>query len=57
MGPQYNVAQALLQENNLIGKDEIEGLVQYVTNENRNFGGMKYGETCMNPAISLKIKA
>ena len=56
MGPQYNVAQALLQENNLIGKDEIEGLVQYVTNENKNFGGMKFGKTCMNPAISLKIK-
>jgi len=56
MGPQYNVAQALLEQSGILNNNESEKLSHYLVQENKNFGGLHFGNTCVNPEINLNFK-
>jgi L-asparaginase II len=55
MGPQYNVAQALLALNGLLSEDEMNALYDFMEVENKNFGGLTVGHTSINRDINLTI--
>lgn len=55
MGPQYNVAQRLLENTGLLHSETCELLAKYITEEQKNFGGMHTGETTVSKEISFKI--
>lgn len=54
MGPQYNVAQAVLEQLGLLDADSIQALHCYLEFENKNFGGICTGETKMCDDFSVK---
>ncbi|MDP2176292.1 MAG: asparaginase [Bacteroidota bacterium] len=45
MGPQYNVAQHIVEKLNILSEDDNESLKHYIQFENKNFGGMLTGIT------------
>lgn len=45
MGPQYNVAQAIVEKMQILSEADNATLHHYIANENKNFGGMVTGET------------
>lgn len=55
MGPQYTIAQALLNQSGLLSKDESSKLKTYVEQENYNFGGIVCGNTSYNKEINLNL--
>lgn len=57
MGPQYNVAQALLEHLQLLGTEEAQQLTTYLETDIRNWSGIKTGSTHVTPIIqSLNIQ-
>jgi hypothetical protein len=45
MGPQYNVAQAIVEKMQLFSEADNATLHHYIATENKNFGGIVTGET------------
>ncbi|MBL7812273.1 MAG: asparaginase [Bacteroidetes bacterium] len=57
MGPQYNVAQQLLQSLGLISASEAEALKQWLVNENRNYAGNVTGQTVTTSVLEHIVLA
>jgi L-asparaginase II len=55
MGPQYNVAQQVLEQLGLLNEEEKLALHPYLLNENRNFAGNVTGETLTTSELELKL--
>ena len=53
MGPQYNVAQAIVEQLNLLAPEAIASLRHYVVQENKNFGGLSTGYTKVSAHVSI----
>lgn len=51
MGPQYNIAQQVLQSLNLLTESEITRLGSYLENENRNYAGNVTGYTLVTSQL------
>jgi L-asparaginase II len=51
MGPQYNVAQALLEQLNLLEPEEAQALSSYLELDIRNWSGMHTGSTRVTAVI------
>ena len=52
MGPQYNVAQQVLEQLGLLNNEEKMALHPYLINQNRNFAGNFTGETLTTPILA-----
>lgn len=52
MGPQYNIAQAVLEQLNVLSPTANKILHHYVRHENKNFGGMVTGETHVSKVLA-----
>jgi L-asparaginase II len=52
MGPQYNVAQAMIEKLGILSETSIKILHHYVDHENKNFGGLVTGETRVSNVLS-----
>lgn len=55
MGPQYNIAQSVIEQLNIFDEDCNAQLREYVTHENKNFGGMVTGETTVSTEVKLNL--
>jgi L-asparaginase II len=55
MGPQYNVAQSLLEQSGLLSVEESKHLHKFALQENKNFGGLNVGEIRVNKQVNLNI--
>lgn len=55
MGPQYNIAQAVIEQLGILSKEANESLRQYVHHENKNFGGLVTGETNVSETIKIRL--
>lgn len=55
MGPQYNVAQAVLEQLGVLPPESVETLRHYVRFENLNFGGMVTGETDVSVLLKDRL--
>ncbi len=55
MGPQYNVAQAVIEQLGLLSAEQNTRLHHYVVNETRNFGGLLTGETRASVNVDVKL--
>lgn len=51
MGPQYNVAQSLLETLNLVSEEEASKLQGYLESEIRNWAGLTTGKTQVTPIV------
>lgn len=56
MGIQYVISQKLLEDSNLISKEQASKLEKYVHSETKNFGGLTVGKIKPNPDIDFGIK-
>ena len=54
MGPQYNIAQALIEQLSILDQTAINSLRHYVVQENKNFGGLSTGYTKVSASVLLK---
>ncbi len=55
MGPQYNVAQAIIENLGILSKESCNELQKYKEQENKNFGGLQTGVTCVCSELNTKI--
>lgn len=55
MGPQYNVAQAIIEQLGILSDTCNNELKQYIVQENKNFGGLVTGETKVSHNVELKL--
>jgi L-asparaginase II len=55
MGPQYNIAQSIVEQLNILSEESNATLRHYVKHENRNFGGLVTGETKVSEKLELKF--
>ncbi len=55
MGPQYNVAQSILEQLNIFSPEQTEKLREYVHQENKNFGGLVTGETTVSATFKVTL--
>ena len=57
MGPQYNVAQTVIEQLGILSAEKNERLRHYVAFENKNFGGLTTGETkaCASVKVNLRL--
>jgi L-asparaginase II len=55
MGPQYNVAQSVIEQLGILSSEQNKKLHGYVLQETKNFGGLLTGETrtCLNVKVVL----
>jgi L-asparaginase II len=56
MGPQYNIAQAVIEQLHVLSDDANSLLRNYVEQENKNFGGMLTGETLVSANVKVVLK-
>jgi len=56
MGPQYNIAQAVIEQLHVLSDDANSSLRNYVEQENKNFGGMLTGETLLSANVKVVLK-
>lgn len=56
MGPQYNVAQALLIALGLLSEEEADQLKGYLVNDNRNYAGNMTGTTEISHELAQNLK-
>lgn len=55
MGPQYNIAQAVIEQLGILSDEANESLRQYVHHENKNFGGLVTGDTNVSETIKISL--
>ncbi len=53
MGPQYNIAQSIIEQLGILSDASNQELRQYVRQENKNFGGLVTGETKVSTNVQL----
>ncbi len=53
MGPQYNIAQSIIEQLGLLTDANNARLRHYVKHENRNFGGLVTGETYVSAELNI----
>ena len=53
MGPQYNVAQAVIEQLGILSAEQNKKLHGYVIQETKNFGGLVTGET--RTSVNVKV--
>ncbi len=56
MGPQYNIAQAIIEQLNILSDEQNQKLHSYIKHENKNFGGFVVGETNVSCNVNVKTK-
>lgn len=56
MGPQYNIAQAVIEQLGILSEAANSRLRHYVHHENRNFGNMVTGETVVSENVHVSIQ-
>ncbi len=58
MGPQYNIAQSVIEQLEILTPDQNQKLRHYVAHENKNFGGLTTGETkvCATVKVNLTLQ-
>jgi L-asparaginase II len=56
MGPQYNIAQAVIEQLNILSSESNAKLRHYVNQENKNFGGLCTGETLVSDNVKVLIE-
>jgi L-asparaginase II len=54
MGPQYNIAQSIVEQLQILPQSANQELESYVHFENKNFGGMVTGETKVSTLLNLQ---
>jgi L-asparaginase II len=57
MGPQYNIAQSIIEQLGILSDAANTELRHYVRHENRNFGGLVTGETLVSEKLLLDIQS
>jgi L-asparaginase II len=57
MGPQYNIAQAVIEQLGILSQEANQSLRHYVVQENKNFGGLCTGETLVSTNVNVKLTA
>jgi L-asparaginase II len=55
MGPQYNIAQSVLEQLGILSPEANAQLRHYIRHENRNFGGLVTGDTQVAETFQLTI--
>ena len=55
MGPQYNVAQTVIEQLGILSAEKNERLRHYVAFENKNFGGLTTGATKACASVKVQI--
>ena len=55
MGPQYNIAQAVIEQLNILTEEHNEELRHYMRHENKNFGGLVTGETYVSDIVRIEL--
>lgn len=55
MGPQYNVAQSVIEQLGILSEAANAELRHYVRHENKNFGGMVTGETKVSTNLEIRL--
>ncbi len=55
MGPQYNIAQAVIEQLNILTEEHNEELRHYMRHENKNFGGLVTGETYVSDNVRIEL--
>ncbi|MCC6818966.1 MAG: hypothetical protein IT245_08755, partial [Bacteroidia bacterium] len=55
MGPQYNIAQSVIEQLGLLTEQANDELRHYVHQENKNFGGLVTGETSVSSQVILNL--
>ncbi len=53
MGPQYNIAQSVIEQLGILSDNANKLLRHYVHFENKNFGGLVTGETTVSDSVKL----
>ncbi len=56
MGPQYNVAQEVIEQLGILNAEDNKSLRHYVVQENKNFGGLVTGETRVSTNVKVELK-
>jgi L-asparaginase II len=56
MGPQYNIAQAVIEQLHVLSNEANSSLRNYVEQENKNFGGLVTGETSVSENVKVVLK-
>lgn len=54
MGPQYNIAQAIVEQLGLLDAESNKKLRHYLHHENVNFGGLVTGDTNVSETVNLR---
>jgi hypothetical protein len=55
MGPQYNIAQAVIEQLGILSDSANAELRHYVHQENKNFGGLVTGETNVSHQVKVEL--
>ncbi len=55
MGPQYNIAQAVIEQLGILSEAANKELRSYVHQENKNFGGLVTGETNVSDCVKVEL--
>ncbi|HEY1045727.1 MAG TPA: asparaginase [Bacteroidia bacterium] len=55
MGPQYNIAQSVVEQLGIFDEASNKQLRHYVNHENKNFGGLVTGETHVSAEVKLVL--
>lgn len=55
MGPQYNIAQAVIEQLGILNDEANVCLRHYVRQENKNFGGLCTGETLVSELVHVNL--
>ncbi len=55
MGPQYNIAQAIVEQLGLLSDEANKELRHYVHHENKNFGGLVTGNTNISHNVNIQM--
>lgn len=57
MGPQYNVAQAVVEQLGILSESANKELRNYINQENKNFGGLVTGDTRVSEQVRVTLTA
>jgi L-asparaginase II len=57
MGPQYNIAQSIIEQLGILSPANSARLRHYLHQENRNFGGLVTGETYVSGELQISAEA